>query len=497
MRWFKFKAIWFICLLAFASAITVNQLNISKLPSESIRKGQTVITNDDASYLRPAENFITTGVWKDNSIGTQSYFTRPPGYGILYYTCIKVAGLDNALTLLKTIQLILFSLSVYWIFHISQNLFKSKKTPYYIAILYGIFPFVSSFLYYTLSEGVAPALLLYFIYILFKADKIGVLKTKRIYFLAASLIFAFLLIVRPQLGLFGILLPVFLLKNYLKYGAKKIILTVVTYSLIALSFMLIWQVRNYSLTGKYVGVHSIYYEDGNSIFRPTLEAYWSFVGGWAQEGQTAYNYLVPMWKAAINGNISEEYTEAAIKTFPEKVTTYFGKERLTNVLKKYQESILYQKQYYDKGISMPNEIPVIELEVIKEFDQLTNEFKSKFWVDYYFISPVKVFKTMAFHSNLSLFIYQNTYRGNILVEGLRYFCFAVHSLCFIMLLISLFILKQTDWRMGFINLICFTYVFYLCYFQRGIEERYTLPILPLLIIGLFNGWGILWEKLRR
>lgn len=496
MRWFKFKAIWFVCLLAFASALTINQLNLNQLSNEDKRQGKTIITNDDPSYLRPAENYIKTGEWKDNSLGTQSYFTRPPGYGILYFTCLKIAGKDGALSLLKTIQLILFSLSVYWLFYISQQLFKSKKVPYYIAIIYGIIPLASNFIFYTLSEAISPALLLYYVYLLFKADFTNVLKTKRVYFLIAALVFAFLIIVRPQVGLFGLLLPVFLLKNYLKYGVKKLLLKLVFFCLIAFSFTLVWQIRNYNLTGKYVGLHAIYHEDGNSMFRPTLEAYWNFVGGWAQEGQTAYSYMVPMWQGAIKGDVSETYIETAINTFPKKVVNYFGKDRLTEVFKKYQESILFQKQYYDQNLAMPNDIPNIELEVIKEFDQLTSEFKSKFWMDYYFVSPAKVFKTIAFHSNLSLHIFQNTYRGNIFVESLRYFCFAIHSLCFIMLIISLFIIKQTDWRLGFINLICFSYVFYLCFFQRGIEERYTLPLLSLLIISLFNGWDIFWRKLR-
>lgn len=496
MRKIKFKAIWFICLLSFASALTINTINLNQLPNNNKREGKTVVTSDDASYLRPAENFIKTGTWKDNSLGLQAHFIRPPGYGILYFLCIKIVGFDGALTLLKMIQLILFSLSVYWIFYISQQLFKNKRIPYLIALLYGLVPFTSNFLFYTLSESISPALLLYFTYLLFKADTTSILKNKRVYFLIAALVFAYLLIVRPQVGFFGLLLPIFLIKNYLKYGTKKLLFKILFFGIIAFSFSISWQVRNFQLTGKYVGLHAIYYEDGNSMFRPALKAYWNFVGGWAQEGHVAYSYMTPMWQAAIKGDASEKYIDKALETFPKKVINYFGKERLTKVLRKYQETTLLQKQYYDRNQAMPENISDSELQLINEFNQLTNEFKSKFWVDYYFISPAKVFKTMAFHSNLSLHIFQHTYRGNVAVELLRYFCFGIHTLCFIILLLSLFMLKQTDWRLGFINIICFGYVFYLCFFQRGIEERYTLPILPLLIIGLFNGWEILWQKLR-
>ena len=496
MRKIKFKAIWFICLLSFASALTFNLINLNELPAENKRQGQTIITSDDASYLRPPENFIKIGIWKDNSIGTQSYFVRPPGYGILYYICVKIAGFDGALSLLKAIQLILFSLSVYWLFYISQQLFKSKRTAYIIAFLYGILPLAYNFLFYTLSEGIAPAFLIYFIYLLFKADNTNILKTKRVYFLWASLIFAYLLIVRPQVGLFGILLPLFLLKNYLKYGVKKLIIKVITFSLIAFSFMIVWQVRNYKLTGKYVGIHSIYYEDGNSMFRMPYQSYWDFVKGWGQEGQTIFSYMPSMWQETIESTPTDKYINKALSTFPKKVKTHFGEERLINAFKLYQQAVLYQKPFYKNKEPMPLKMGKSEIAAVTNFNQLTKEFKSKFWLDYYFIAPAKVFKVMAFHSNLSLYIFQKTYRGNILMESFRYIAFAIHSLCFIALIISLFMLKQTDWKLGFINLICLIYVLYLCFFQRGIEERYTLPILPLLLIGLFNVWEILWRKLR-
>jgi len=135
---------------------------------------------------------------------------------------------------------------------------------------------------------------------------------------------------------------------------------------------------------------------------------------------------------------------------------------------------------------MPKEIPAIEQEVIKEFKQLTEEYKRKFWMHYHLIAPLKVFKTMAFHSNLSLSVFQHTYRGNVMMEAVRFIFFAVHSLCFLFLFLSLIFIKNTDWKQTALNISVFIYIFYLCYFQRGIEERYTLPVLPLLLVGLVS-----------
>jgi len=135
---------------------------------------------------------------------------------------------------------------------------------------------------------------------------------------------------------------------------------------------------------------------------------------------------------------------------------------------------------------MPMTTPKIELEVIDDFKQLTSEYKSEFWFQYHFSSPLKVFKVMAFHSNLSLYVFQHTYRGNWLMESVRFLFFGLHTLCFISVFISLFFLQKKETFNTAITLITLAYIVFLCYYQRGIEERYTLPILPLLIIGLGN-----------
>jgi hypothetical protein len=497
MRFLKIKTTWVICILSFASALFINQINLEHIPDSQKRNGITVKTSDDVSYLKPAENYIAFGEWKDNSLGKQSYFVRPPGYGIIYYSLIKLTDHSSAPTLLKMVQITLFGISVFWLFSIAQMLFKSKRTAYVISIIYGLTPIANGFLFYTLTEGITPSILLYFVYLLFKAHNQSILKTKRKYYFFASLIFAILLLIRPQLGLFGLLIPVFLTRDYLKYGVKKTLLNILIFSLIGFSLTIIWQVRNYKIADKYVGLHAIYFEDSNSIYRPTFKAYWELTTGWAQEGHVTHSYMVPMYQAALRGDTSKAYVATAIASYPDDVVAYFGEERLTNMLIKYQQATLAQKDLYDRNLPMPSSIPEIEQDLINEIEMIVDEYQSKFWLEYYIISPMKVFKVMAFHSNLSHYIFQHTFRGNYLVEALRYFTFGIHSLSFLLLLLSTFILKHIDWRLAIINLVCILYVLYLCFVQRGIEERYTLPMLSFLIISLFYTGAKYLSFLRR
>jgi hypothetical protein len=482
LNFIKSKSIWIICLLSFFTAFTYNEINLNKLPKEKIREYQTVITNDDNSYLSPAQNYLQLGEWKSDAIGKQAYFVRPPGYGIFYLSLLKLTNSTNTLLLLKLIQYLLFSFSIYWFYYIIRSLIKSEYISLIISGVYGLTPFAIGFLSYTLTEGITPALTLLFIYILFKANES--FTQKKILYTLSALCLSYILIVRPQIGFIGILLPIFLVKEYYSKNKLQLTLSLILFGIISFSSMAAWQVRNHNITDNYTGLHSIYYPDNNSIYRPTLKEYWNFVGCWAQEGHIAHSYIVPMWSAATKGDTSELYIKNAIQTFPTRIINFYGKRRLTRVFRNYQKATLNQKKYLDNETAMPLIIPSIELEVIKDFKQLTTEYKKEFWLDYHIISPLRVFKTIAFHSNLSLHIFQHTLRGNWPMEAIRILFFGIHSLSFLGVFISLILWKYLDWKQTSIAFTLFIYILFLCYFQRGIEERYTLPTLPLLMISV-------------
>ena len=63
----KSKSIWIICLLSFLAAFTYNEINLKNLPKERIRDNQTVVTNDDYSYLYPPQHYIEHRVWTEDS----------------------------------------------------------------------------------------------------------------------------------------------------------------------------------------------------------------------------------------------------------------------------------------------------------------------------------------------------------------------------------------------------------------------------------------------
>jgi hypothetical protein len=491
-------AIYILCFLSFIAAAFYNELNLRKAPADVIRAGGTIITNDDASYLNPPRNFLDEKGWgEDYGPSKMGRFIRSPGYGLLYLPFLKVLGAPAAITALKYFQYLLFAFSVYWFYFILLALVKRRRLALGCTFLYGCSPFAIGFLSYTLTEGITPAILLYYVYLLFRSTAAQPERSKNKYYFFAALLFAFLFIVRPVLGVFVLLLPYFVLHNASGLSLMKRVLKAAFLTVVAFSFMFVWQVRNYRIAGQYVGLHPVYYPDGNTIYRAPFKAYWDFAGCWAEKGDVGFSYMVPLWEAAIRGDTSVTHIAFALGQMPAEVVSFFGRQRLTTTFRDYQAAVLYQKPFYDKGLAMPMQLSAAEEKVINDFGALTSAYKKEFPLQYHVVSPLKVVGLLAFNSNLSLYMFQVSYRGMRWMEALRTLSYALHAACFLMMFVSLCFFRRARLFSIVFGWLPFIYLFYLCYFQRGVEERYTLPLLPLLLIGLVQAVTLVYERFAK
>lgn len=69
------------------------------------------------------------------------------------------------------------------------------------------------------------------------------------------------------------------------------------------------------------------------------------------------------------------------------------------------------------------------------------------------------------------------------METFRGICFLIHSIAYLVLIVGLFYRKKI-YEKSLFSISLVIYVFYLIFVQRGIEERYALPILSLVLINL-------------
>jgi len=479
------KAVLLISVLSFATALIYNEINLYFLRSEGIplRNGQTIITHDDDSYLDPAENYLQSSTFRENFPGSGSYYLRPPGYSIFYLVFRVIGNKTSALVWLKLFQILFFAASIYCLYWISFVYSKDHYVSSLICVIYGCTPLGSGFLYYTLTEGITPALMIFYAYFLFKARLALNPFSKRLDYILACLIFSILFITRPVLGIAVLAVPAYLIfDNRHKITLTRILLQLILYGMIALTPMVIWQVRNYIIAGHYVGLHPVYDPENNFVFRPAHKAVWELEKCWGSGGKDFHESIMPAWMAALQGDTSEKWIDTMIANVPEYTVAYFGRNKLQASFRAYRNTMVYQKKFKDNKLPMPKEIPKTEQKVISDFNSMTKEFKISFPLQNYIISPLITLKRMIFHSNLSFYMFQKTFRGNLLMEIIRWLFLIIHASAYILFGGSLLIKKISVEDMFFV-LIPLIYIFYLAYFQRGVEERYTLPILPFVITG--------------
>ena len=473
-----------IALLSLFAALFYNELNVKALRSEAPErlepKYNWVKTADDASYLRPAENYYLHGVWKDNNPGRQSYFLRTPGYGYFRFMLMKIFGLEQSYFYFKFVQLFLFSISVVLLFHIAILLGLPDRYALIIETIYGLSPFAAGFLFYSITEGITPALMIIYVFFLLS----GYRRSKPSYFILAALALAYIGITRPLLLLFGAALPLAIYWSGLHLSAGKKLVLVLLTGFIALAPISMWAVRSARIAAEYVGIYPIYYPENNSQFRPTHQAIWEFEKSYGTEGLEFHQCMVPLWKATIAGDTSDIHIDSIMMECPAFVKQTIGEQRLRNSYVHYRQSIVYQRSHYLREIAMPDTIPAIEQQVIRDFQTYTSEINSRHWLWCHVVVPVKLFKSISFHSNLSMYMFQHIYRGRWWMEAMRLAFLILHFLCCLSFIGILFLRGDKLFKILF-GIIVGVYFFYLCYIFRGLEERYTLPIMPLILIGLF------------
>jgi hypothetical protein len=487
---------YIIAFLSFVAAICYNELNIQALKSNAPErlepKYNWVKTADDASYLRPAENYYLHGIWKDNNPGRQSYFLRTPGYGYFRYTLMKIFGLETSYFCFRYLQLILFSVSVLLLFHIALLLGLPVGYALMIEGIYGLSPFASGFLYYSITEAITPALMIAYVFFLLS----GYRRSKPSYFLLASLVLAYIGITRPLLLLFGAALPVAIYWSVLDLSRLKKVAFILLTGFIALAPISIWAVRSAKIAGEYVGIYPIYFAENNSQFRPTHEAIWGFEKSYGTQGLDFHLLMVPLWRATINGDTSDIHIDSIMMACPGFVKQTIGEQRLRNSYILYRQSITYQRSTYQRDVAMPDTIPAIEQQVIRDFQSYTSEINTQHWLWCHVLVPVRLFKSLSLHSNLSLYMFQHTYRGRWWMEALRVLFLILHLLCCISF-IGIIISKNDKVLKTIFGFTIGIYFFYLCYSFRGLEERYTLPLLPLMLTSLFYCLYSLRELINR
>jgi hypothetical protein len=446
----RFNAFLFsIALLGLVFALIIQEFNATSLaPNDPFRYGM-IYTADEPSYLIPVRNWMENGTWQDNTEGNGKYFQRPPGYGLIYGFCTILLD-DHAFLGLKLIHLVVYFFSIVLIGRILRTLMKKDGPALLGTTLFAIMPMFHGFMYYPLTEGVTPFLVLLFL------DR--VLKEKDRFDYVLLLVTVIILIVRPQLVVLPLLFFVyFLLKNKRIYAA--------TLLLAAVPFLL-WSIRTFAIEGEWKGLHPIYSKTNVTLFRPSHEKLTQLFRIWEYDGERFHSVVGGLKKAT-----SEQDYEKIMDDVPPR----FHRE-IKPILRDYKT--LLEHPSYGRS----KEFGVLEDTFIEETERVRMELVKTNRFQHHVITPLKSAFYLLTKSQMNLYVFQATWRGNWLVESLRVFSILLINLGFIAAFWTVF--KAKDNRLYVLSISVLLYFFYLIYFQRMNEERYLTPWLPVLFLLL-------------
>jgi hypothetical protein len=488
----------FLFFAVFLFSVTVNEYNIylikkstsytPEVNSKSLVFNETIFSIDNEYYLSPVENFLKSNEWKRSpGIGDGDYFRRTPGYSLIYLSFVKPFGFQIGHLFIKYFQELLFSLSACFFFFINLYYYKSKFLAITLTLIYSFFPFFSVWTSYTLTEAITPMLIVSYLFIVLKAYTHTNHLVKISLYVLASFLVTFLTLTRPYTAISGLILLVYFFNDYnyvLAVSVNKFLYKAALISLFPIIMIGSWTIRNYVLTSELVVLEKAFHPQSLDRMKPEFEGMLNFSKCWGEDGAFFNTYYQPLYTAALKGDTSSIYIRNVLSSWPKEIISEYGYTSLYSVIKIHQEVLYKQKIFFDKQIAMPSNYLPEQVLVKEKYNELIKSYKKKHFFSYWFISPIVYLKRMIFHSNTAhIFFFQEEHRNNVIFNIIRFSMFIIHVLVYFALFFNLFFLKRSIHKIAIVYL-PILFILFFSVFHREIEQRYMLPVLPIIIVGL-------------
>jgi hypothetical protein len=454
----------------------------------SLVEGQTIFNIDNEYYLTPPQNFIAGKGWKRSpGVSNGDYFRRVPGYSLVYYVFIRSFGRENGHRLLKYFQVLLFGVSVYCLCFILYYFSQNRNTSLLFALVYGVCPIFSEWVYFTLTDSLTSVLVVFYLFFIVEARQARTREKKRSFYLLASFFAGYMVLTRPFTAIAGIVIVASLFDEYYLQAGKKILPLAKKMALVSVMPLLMisaWTVRNYASTGEFVPLEKAFHPQSLDRMKPEFEGLFSFTKCWGEDGTRFNSYHQPLYTAAMKGDTAKVYAENVIASFPPYVVSDFGREKLLQVLKAHQSVLLEEKKYFDAGTAMPDHYLASQENVKKMYDELITEFRSRHFFRYYVLSPVKYLQRMVVNSyTANLFIFQDRFRQHTFVNLVRYLFLLLHISIYVCLFINIFLLPN-GWKKFTVVITPLLFIFFFTFFHREIQQHYMMPVMPIMFLNL-------------
>ena len=465
----RYRVHLLIGLLAFACAQGWNRWNIDAMlhaqwAKNNVREGRTLTATDDASYLAVVDRMLGDRPDLEKDPFGNRPDLRAPGYRLWYLIPRLVLGIPASLSVLVLLQCALYAFAamLLWEVFLVHSIVAGAR--WLLILLFAIMPTFHGFLFHTITEGVTPALSLIVLCSALLAPR------SRRWLWIGTIAWSLLMVTRPALMWVGLaLLPSL-------WQQQRSVVQVAAIALLAFVPTALWWGNNMIKASRYVGLHEVYRADEPGINRPVHGAFWELAKSWGAHGDAFHPVMENAFRAALEDDLREHYADAFVQLAPMGTLTNkeengirdaftqwqrFNHEQLAPALASAQHTIGYTTRD-EQGI-------------MSSLETITDQWRSEHFFHHQVLVPYRVLKEMIAHSNLNLYLFQGELRGTAWVEILRWISAIMHVLLFLCVLLAVFIRTPASLRWCAVG--ACAYIGYLAYVQRGVEERYTLPVL--------------------
>lgn len=465
----RYRVHVFIALLALASAQGWNRWNIAAIersPSakEGVIEGRVLASVDAPSYLQAVDRLLGDRPDLEGGPMSNRVDLRTPGYRIWYLLPRLFLQPLPALTALVWLQCLLYAFATALLWETMNRRGVARQISLPLIVALATMPIFQGFLFHTLTEGVTPALSL----IVLCCALMGQDAAHRRWQVMGLLTWSLLLFTRPALAWVGLALLPLLLHRGIWKGTLLVFLAALP--------TIGWWVLNSMKAGNPSGLHPVYRVDEPGINRPVHGAFWELAKSWGVRGDAFHAIMEPAYQAAIACDTSRAFADNFARLAPDGKLGPDQHEAIVSAFREWQRF-----NCVELGPALLSAEGTLrtstarESRIVSRLEGLTSDWREEHWFFHHVVAPVRVLQTLVVHSNLNLFLFQHALRGVWWAEILRWFSAFLHVALFACVLLAIRPGLPSSIRL--IAAGALLYLFYLAYFQRGVEERYTLPVL--------------------
>jgi hypothetical protein len=469
-----------IFLISFCFAIFTNSANIYvtnlMYGSEAdILYGSTLGSPDNAWYLNQIKNYLNGFGFTIDPLDPIYAVRRTPGYPIFYGLHFMFFGEAWAHKIIPYTQTFLHAFAAVYLFKTAKLIFSNSRVAYWSGVLYGLSPFVVSFLFMTITESLFPAIIIFSLYLAVSSY----VSTSVPISIFAGIMIAVAVLIRPMAGL--TLLFLIPLAFYFKKISKGQLIK--NNAILILAFVITmtpWGLRNYLVFKEFVPLETYYLSpmyEGQNIKNVALARWWMTWGN--PDHVSLHN--------AINADINTDKPYKTIDDFIDNHVVYWiynvqSKEQLRNLLIDYQRCMSKEIDLNGGRRLRYMESPdLCEYKISDRFNFFTEKIKSQYPFEVYLKTPLlKRGISYIFHSAIHTWRSLDDYKSHEAKIVIKCFAYLVNIALWLFSIAYLISPRDANEKflLGIVPLASFIFVI----FYLHVEGRYLLAIYPFLYL---------------